>query len=136
MLAWMLLSVVPEAHDRAPEPDRRITLNYTHYDYLELPPGASPARIEAAYAQLTERFQYGTREGGQDLSGLVRLIHAAYEVLRDAEMRKSYDHVLEQEAQQADVELKADLDAQLPRAFRRVQGVPEPLNAAFSSLAA
>jgi DnaJ-class molecular chaperone len=111
-------------------------VNYTHYDYLELPPGATPARIEAAYAQLTERFQYGTRDGGQDLSGLVRLIHAAYEVLRDEQARKSYDRALEQEARQADVELKADLDAQLPRPFRRVQGVPEPLNAAFSSLAA
>ena len=111
-------------------------MNYTHYDYLELPPGATPARIEAAYAQLTERFQSGTRQGGQDFSGLVRLIHAAYDVLRDEQARKSYDRVLEQEARQADVELKTDLDAQLPRPFRRVQGVPEPLNAAFSSLAA
>ena len=111
-------------------------MNYTYYDYLELPPGATPARIEAAYAQLTERFEYGKSTSGQDLSGLVRLIHAAYEVLRDDETRKSYDRVLEQEAYQADVELKADLDSQLPRPFRRVQGVPEPLNAAFSSLAA
>ncbi len=111
-------------------------MTYTHYDYLELPPGATPARIEAAYAHLTQRFEYGTAEGGQDLSGLVRLIHAAYEVLRDDEARKSYDRALEVEAQQADIELKADLDAQLPRPFRRVQSVPEPLNAAFSSLAA
>ena len=34
-------------------------MDYTYYDYLELPPGASTARIEAAYAQLLERFGYG-----------------------------------------------------------------------------
>ena len=111
-------------------------MNYTHYDYLELPPGAAPARIEAAYAHLTERFECDTRASGEDLSGLVRLIHAAYEVLRNNETRKSYDRALEEEARRADVELKAELDSQPPRPFRRVQSVPEPLNAAFSSLAA
>ena len=111
-------------------------MNYTHYDYLELPPGATPARIEAAYAHLSERFECGKADGSQDLSGLVRLIHAAYEVLRDDETRKSYDRVLDEEARRADFELKADLDSQLPRPFRRVQSVPAPLNAAFSSLAA
>jgi len=33
-------------------------VNYTHYDYLELAPGATSNRIEAAYAALLERFQY------------------------------------------------------------------------------
>ena len=56
-------------------------MTYTHYDYLDLAPGASPARIEAAYAAVLERFQYGATEAGQDLAGLVRMIHAAYEVL-------------------------------------------------------
>jgi len=41
------------------EPDRSAPVNYTHYDYLELAPGASRARVEAAYASLLERFQYG-----------------------------------------------------------------------------
>lgn len=111
-------------------------MNYTHYDYLELPPGASPARIEAAYAQLIERFERSSAEASQDLPALVRLIHAAYEVLRNDESRKSYDSVLDAEARQADLELKAELDSQVPRRYRRVQDVPEPLNAAFSSLAA
>ena len=66
-------------------------MNYTHYDYLELAPGATAKRIEAAYAALLERFQYGTTDAGQDLSGLVRMIHAAYEVLSDPETRKAYD---------------------------------------------
>ena len=111
-------------------------MNYTHYDYLELPPGASATRIEAAYAQLSERFECGKTDGGQDLSGLIRLIHAAYEVLRDDEARKAYDVALEEEARRADVELKSELDAKLPRPFRRVQRVPAPLNTVFSSLAA
>ena len=108
-------------------------MNYTHYDYLELPPGATPACIEAAYAKLTARFEQAAE---QDFAGLVRLIHAAYEVLRDDEARKAYDQALADEAARADVELKAELDAQAPKPFRRVQGVPQPLNAAFSSLAA
>ena len=47
-------------------------VNYTHYDYLELAPGASAQRVEAAYCALLERFQYGHTDAGQDLSGLVR----------------------------------------------------------------
>ncbi|HEY7902820.1 MAG TPA: DnaJ domain-containing protein [Casimicrobiaceae bacterium] len=109
-------------------------MNYTHYDYLELPPGATPARVEAAYAKLTARFEEAA--GEQDFAGLVRLIHAAYAVLRDDEARKAYDQALADEAARADVELKSDLDSQAPKPFRRVQAVPQPLNAAFSSLAA
>ncbi len=111
-------------------------MNYTHYDYLELPPGASSKRIEAAYAQMSERIEEGKASGEGDLSALVRLIHAAYEVLHDDEARKSYDRALEEEAKRADAELKAELDSQLHRPVRRVQNVPAPLNAAFSSLAA
>ena len=64
---------------------------YTHYDYLDLAPGASVARIEAAYAQVLQRFHFGRTETGQDLSGLVRMIHAAYRVLSDPEARRAYD---------------------------------------------
>ena len=58
-------------------------MDYTHYDYLELSPGAPRERIEAAYARVLERFN-GADGGGQDLSGLVRMIHAAYHVLDHA----------------------------------------------------
>jgi DnaJ-class molecular chaperone len=110
-------------------------VNYTHYDYLDLAPGASPARIEAAYAAVLERFQYGVSEAGQDLSGLVRMIHAAYEVLSRPELRRSYDERLAHEAAAADAELKAMLDV-LPGAPRRVQDVPEPLREALRAMAA
>jgi DnaJ-class molecular chaperone len=111
-------------------------VDYTHYDYLELAPGASTARIEAAYAAVLERFQYGAADEGQDLSGLVRMIHAAYEVLSNAESRRSYDQQLAKEAADADAELKSMLDATMIGTVRRVQDVPAPLRAAFGAIAA
>jgi DnaJ-class molecular chaperone len=111
-------------------------VTYTYYDYLELPPGASSARIEAAYAQVLERFGYGASEAGQDLSGLVRMIHAAYEILSNADARRRYDNQLNQEAAMADAELKATLDQQARRLPRRVQDVPVPLESVFRALAA
>jgi DnaJ-class molecular chaperone len=112
-----------------------MSIVYTHYDYLEIAPGASRDRIEAAYARVLERFNDGMAPNGQDLSGLVRMIHSAYRVLSDPDSRQRYDAQLAREADQADAELKSILDARaaLPR---RVQDVPEALNAAFSVLAA
>ncbi len=111
-------------------------MNYTHYDYLELAPGASSARVETAYLQLIERFQYGSSDTGQDLSGLVRMIHTAYDVLSNPATRRAYDAELAHEAQVADDELKSVLDTQAVRSPRRVQDVPEPMNAVFGQLAA
>ncbi|MFO1324204.1 MAG: hypothetical protein U1F15_09070 [Burkholderiales bacterium] len=111
-------------------------MNYTHYDFLDLAPGASSARIEAAYAAVLERFQYGAADTGQDLSGLVRAIHSAYEVLSSPDRRRSYDAQLAQEAAEADAELKSTLDAQPVAGTRHVQDVPAPLRAVITSLAA
>ena len=102
-------------------------MNYTHYDYLELAPGATSRRIEAAYCALLERFQYGHTDAGQDLSGLVRMIHAAYAVLSDPEQRRAYDDALSKEAEAADAELQSQLDAAALTGFTRVQQVPEAL---------
>jgi DnaJ-class molecular chaperone len=109
---------------------------YTHYDYLELAPGASAGRIEVAYAAVLERFQYGISDAGQDLSGLVRMIHAAYEVLADPERRRRYDEELARSAQLADQELQRTLDEQAARMPRLVQDVPGTLRAALAPLAA
>ncbi|MFO1310891.1 MAG: hypothetical protein U1F41_02380 [Burkholderiales bacterium] len=111
-------------------------MTYTYYDYLDLAPGASPARIEAAYAAVLERFQYGATEAGQDLSGLVRMIHAAYDVLSSPERRRSYDAQLAREAADADAELKKTLDAQPVAGTRLVQDVPAALRSAITPLAA
>lgn len=112
------------------------TVNYTHYDYLDLAPGASPQRIEAAYAAVLERFEFGHTEAGQDLSGLVRMIHAAYAVLSDPVQRREYDAQLWAEAEAADAELQSQLDARSLTGFTRVQQVPEALAAAVPELAA
>jgi DnaJ-class molecular chaperone len=111
-------------------------VNYTHYDYLDLAPGASPARIEAAYAAVLERFQYGVTDSSQDLSSLVRMIHAAYEVLSNADLRKSYDEQLALQAAEADAELKDALDGQPAEGTRLVQDVPAALRATITPLAA
>ena len=50
-------------------------MSYTYYDYLELSPGATPARIESAFLGQLERFGYGTSDTGQDMSGLVAMVH-------------------------------------------------------------
>jgi DnaJ-class molecular chaperone len=111
-------------------------VNYTHYDYLELAPGATSNRIEAAYAALLERFQYGMTDAGQDLSGLVRMIHAAYAVLSDPDSRKAYDAQLSREAAAADAELQSQLDSLAIPGFTRVQQVPETLMVQLPELAA
>lgn len=111
-------------------------MTYTHYDYLDLAPGASPARIEAAYAAVLERFQYGAGDADQDLSGLIRMIHAAYDVLSTPDRRRSYDAQLALEAAEADAELKSTLDVQPIAGTRYVQDVPFALRSVFTSLAA
>jgi DnaJ-class molecular chaperone len=136
-VARLLLDGWRGRRNETAEPEQERTLvNYTHYDYLELAPGASRARIEAAYAALLERFQYGSTDAGQDLSGLVRMIHAAYEVLSDSTRRQVYDAQLAELAAQADRELKVLLDAQAAQSFKRVQDVPPGLAAAVAKMAA
>ncbi|CAG0999498.1 hypothetical protein BURK1_02757 [Burkholderiales bacterium] len=111
-------------------------MNYTHYDYLDLAPGASTTRIEAAYAQVLQRFQFGSTDAGQDLSGLVRMIHAAYRTLSDPDARRAYDEQLAREAAVADEELKIWLDAQAARLPRHAQDVPAALRVVANQLAA
>jgi DnaJ-class molecular chaperone len=109
---------------------KEIIVHYTYYDYLDLPPGASAARIEAAYQTIKQRLEAVTDET------LVRLIHEAHALLSDPEQRHVYDEELERSAAQADAELKALLDneAKKPRS-RRVQDVPTPLLAAIRAWA-
>ena len=103
---------------------------YTHYDYLELPPGASPARIEAAYQLIKQRLN------GHSDESLVRLIHQAYRVLSNPNQRRDYDETLQQASDQADRELKSCLDERAGIGLRHVQDVPTPLFVAVSARAA
>ena len=103
---------------------------YTHYDYLELPPGSSTTRIEAAYQTLRQRLNSHADEV------LIRLIHQAYSILSDPDQRHAYDAELEREALEADAELKASLDAPFTTQPRYVQDVPAPLLAVIRAWAA
>ena len=88
---------------------------YTHYDYLELPPGASSTRIEAAYRTLKKRLNDDADEA------MIRLIHEAYAVLSDPKQRNGYDEKLERAAEAADAELKAWLDEKGAKVTRHVR---------------
>ena len=111
-------------------------MSYTYYDYLELPPGATPARIEGAFLGLLERFGYGTTDAGQDVSGLVVMVHAAYEVLSNPAARDRYDATLARDAAMADAELKATLDQQDIGSRHRIQDPPAALSSALAAIAA
>ena len=102
---------------------------YTHYDYLELPPGASSTRIETAYRMLKARLNGGADEA------MVRLIHEAYAVLSDPKRRQGYDEGLKREAEEADAELKACLDEKGAKVTRFVHDLL-PLPAEFTAWAA
>lgn len=110
--------------------DQETAVLYTHYDYLELPPGAPTSRIEAAYRTLKQRLN------GHGDEMMVRLIHEAYAVLSDADQRHLYDTSLQQAAAEADAELRAVLDQQAGARSRYVQDVPAPLAAAIRAWAA
>ncbi|HEV8554684.1 MAG TPA: DnaJ domain-containing protein [Casimicrobiaceae bacterium] len=122
-----------KARDDSPETltrDQETAVLYTHYDYLELPPGASSTRIEAAYHTLKQRLN------GDADQMFLRLIHEAYAVLSDPDRRRFYDAVLQRGAADADAELKACLDQQAALWSRHAQDVPAPLIAAISAWAA
>jgi DnaJ-class molecular chaperone len=85
-------------------------VQYTHYDYLDLAPGATRAAVDAAYARRLEQLGYGNGAAGSEPE-LLRRVHAAYEVLADPLARKAYDAQLAHEAALADAELKAALDS-------------------------
>ena len=104
--------------------------DYTHYDFLDLPPGASTTRIEAAYQTIKQRLN------GHSDEQMIRMIHEAYTVLSDTEQRQRYDAELQRVAAAADAELKNALDGQATRSARRVQDVPMTLLTAVSAWAA
>ena len=85
---------------------------------------------------MLERLQYGVSEVGQDLSGLIRRIHAAYDVLSNPGKRSAYDASLAEEAAQADIELKRVLAQPSKGSQRFVQEAPIALVKAIKQAAA
>jgi DnaJ-class molecular chaperone len=118
------------------QPSEEAAVSYTYYDYLELSPGASPARIESAFLALLERFGYGTNDTGQDMSGLIAMVHDAYRVLSNPEARERYDATLAREAAMADAELKATLDQHVAGARQREQVAVDVFEDTLAAMAA
>jgi hypothetical protein len=112
-MAWMLRLMAQGECQHINATEDRAMDDYTHYDFLDLPPGASTARIEAAYQTIKQR-----------LNG------------HSAEQRQLYDAELQRIAAAADAELKHALDNQGTRPARRVQDVPMTLLTAVSAWAA
>jgi DnaJ-class molecular chaperone len=111
-------------------------VSYTYYDYLDVPSGATPARIDAAFLSQLERLRYGSSEAGQDMSGLVALVQSAYDVLSNPEARERYDATLAREAAVADAELKATLDQHGTGTGHRLQVAPDAWRDALAAIAA
>src|ERR1700675_203765 len=128
-MAWMLRCMPQRRNPPANVTEDR-AMDYTHYDFLDLPPGASAARIEAAYQTIKQRLN------GHSDEQMIRMIHEAYTILSDAEQRQRYDAELQRIAAAADAELKNALDGQASRSARRVQDVPMTLFTAVSAWAA
>ena len=117
-------------------------MSYTYYDYLDLTPDASPALIESAFLGLLERYGYGASDTdtdpdtGQDLSGLVAMVQAAYRVLSNPAERERYDAAMVREAAMADAELKATLDQYDIGGRWRQHYMPDRFKDATSAIAA
>ena len=68
-------------------------VSYTHYDTLQVRPDATPAEIKQAYRRMVKLFHPDSHQDATDLDQIIR-INAAYEILKDAANRRSYDRTL------------------------------------------
>jgi molecular chaperone DnaJ len=74
---------------------RREWFEKDYYQVLGVPKNASAAEIKKAYRKLAQDFHPDRNRGNKDAEERFKEISAAYDVLGDAEKRKSYDQVRE-----------------------------------------
>lgn len=70
-----------------------VNASFTHYDTLQVRPDATPAEIKQAYRRMVKLHHPDSHQDRTDLDQIVR-INAAYEILKDAANRRSYDRQL------------------------------------------
>ena len=70
-----------------------------HYKTLKISPTATQAEIKQAYRRLVKLFHPDSRSDTAGHEEIVRL-NAAYEILGDAQHRKSYDRQISQQSEQ------------------------------------
>jgi molecular chaperone DnaJ len=66
----------------------------THYDTLEVSPGANQAEIKQAYRRLAKQFHPDSNQTTAN-HDRIAAINAAYEILGDPQQRQSYDRQLQ-----------------------------------------
>ena len=74
---------------------RREWFDKDYYALLGVPKNATPAEIKKAYRRLAQQHHPDTNAGNRDAEERFKEISAAYDVLGDAETRRSYDRVRE-----------------------------------------
>ena len=87
-------------------------MSYTYYDYLDLPPGATPGADRSRVSESARTLSTtAATDTGQDMSGLVAMVHSAYEVLVESRGARS---------------LRRDAGARSRHGRRRAQGHARP----------
>ena len=77
---------------------RREWFEKDYYAVLGVPKNASAAEVKKAYRSLAQRHHPDTKQGDPDAENRFKEISAAYDVLGDAEKRRSYDQVRDMSA--------------------------------------
>src|SRR5438105_7121512 len=72
---------------------RREWLEKDYYKVLGVPKNASAAEIKKAYRKLAQRHHPDANPGNREAEERFKEVSAAYDVLGDAEKRKSYNQV-------------------------------------------
>lgn len=66
-------------------------LMHTHYDNLKVSRDAPPEVIRAAYKSLSQKYHPDRHADSEEANRVMRLLNAAYEVLRDPQRRAEHD---------------------------------------------
>ena len=80
---------------------------HTHYDNLKVSRDAPSEVIRAAYKSLSQKYHPDRHADSEEANRIMRLLNAAYEVLRDPERRAEHDQwIVAQEKREADQKLR------------------------------
>lgn len=104
---------------------------HTHYDNLKVSRDAPPEVIRAAYKSLSQKYHPDRHADSDEANRIMRLLNAAYEVLRDPARRAEHDQWIaaqeKREAEQKQRRAQAQRAAAAAQAQRRAtQPPPRP----------